>query len=86
MVEYPRALRIAHHIVYFHAADARSHVDAKIAEAVQLGDDAQADDWQKVRHFVDRLLDESPEPAPSPHHRRAPPRYRRTRADRHRAR
>jgi hypothetical protein len=53
---------------------------------VRLGDDAQADDWQKVRHFVDRLLDESPEPAPSPHHRRAPPRYRRTRADRHRAR
>jgi hypothetical protein len=83
MVEYPRALRIAHHVVYFHTVDARPYVDARIAEAERFGDDARAEDWQKVRHFVDRLLGR---PAPPPRHRRAPPRYCRARFDTHRAR
>ncbi|MEJ0069613.1 MAG: hypothetical protein WDO24_13750 [Pseudomonadota bacterium] len=81
MVEYPRALRIAHHVVYFHQGDAHAYVAGKIAEAVQTGKDSQAAEWRKVGHFVDRLLGEAPPAAPPPQarHRRASPRVRRVR-------
>jgi hypothetical protein len=78
MVPYPRALRIAHHIVYFHAADAQSYVNGKIAEAVGAGKPVQAAEWRKVAHFVDRLLDDTAMP-PAPVRSRPAPRYRRAR-------
>jgi hypothetical protein len=70
MVEYPRALRIAHHVVYFHAGDARTYVDGKIAEAEQANQERQAADWRKVGHFVDRLLGDAAMPSPVPPRRR----------------
>jgi hypothetical protein len=81
MVGYPRALRTAHHVVYVHPADARDYVAAKIAEALRAGHNAEAARWQKVGHFVERLLTVQPlavraEPARF----RRPPRYRRVRS------
>jgi len=82
MVGYPRALRRAYQVIFSHPGDARAYVADKIAEATRAGDDAQAVEWQKIGHFVDRLLEIVPEPGPSHHarRRRPPPRYRRVRA------
>jgi hypothetical protein len=81
MVEYPRALRIAHRVVYFHPGDARAFVAGKIADAEQADNQTHAAEWRKVAHFVERLLDESgvTEPAP-PGRRRFAFRPRRPRA------
>jgi hypothetical protein len=82
MVGYPRALRRAHEVILFHPGDARAFVADKIDEATRAGHDAQAVEWQKILHFVERLLDQAPpEPARShhPRRRRAAPRYRRVR-------
>jgi hypothetical protein len=78
MVKYPRALRIAHHVVYFHAADAPSYVNAKIAEADGAGQPDEASEWRKVGHFVDRLLGDAAVP-PAPVRPLRAPRYRRAR-------
>jgi hypothetical protein len=81
MVGYPRALRTAHHLVSSHPADARAYVARKIAAAVRAGHGAQAAEWHKVEHFVERLLEaRDPGPPEQPRHHRPPPRYRRVRA------
>jgi len=81
MVEYPRALRIAYRILYFHPADAQDYVAGKLAEAVHAANDEQAAEWRKVGHFVERLLGESALPqAPVPPRPHPPRRYRRLRA------
>jgi len=81
MVEYPRALRIAHRVVDCHPVDARAYVAGKIADAEQTAKHGQAAQWRKVLHFVDRLLAD-PVVAP-PAHRRHPARPHRARAPRH---
>jgi hypothetical protein len=58
MVEYPRALRVAHRVVYFHPGDAVVYVAGKIAEAEQANKPGQAAEWRRVAHFVGRLLDD----------------------------
>jgi hypothetical protein len=80
MVDYPRALRIAHQVAYFHPTDAQSYVANKIAEAVRTGKDTQAAEWRKVAHFVERLLGDEPAAPPPPARHRPPPRYRRVRS------
>jgi len=80
MAEYPRALRTAHHVVYFHQANARAFVAGKIAEAIQAKQDAQAAEWQKIGRFVERLLTivAGVQP-PAARQTRRPQRYRRVR-------
>ncbi len=81
MVGYPRALRRAYQVVCFHPDDARAFVAGKIAHAMRTGHEAQAAEWHKILHFVDRLLDDMPVPSrSSPVRPRRPPRYRRVRA------
>ena len=81
MVGYPRALRTAHHVVYVHPGDARAYVATKIAEAARAGHGAQAAQWQKVGHFVERLLANTGAPVRhEPVRPLRPPRYRRVRA------
>ena len=79
MTEYPRALRTAHHVVYFHSGDARAFVAGQIAAAVRKGDQTSVAEWRKVAHFVERLLVDTSEPiqpAHLPRARRSPSRYR----------
>jgi hypothetical protein len=82
MVGYPRALRRAYQVIFSHPGDARAFVADKIAAATRAGHDTQAVEWQKIGHFVDRLLDDLPERERSPHprRRRPPPRYSRIRS------
>jgi hypothetical protein len=81
MIGYPSALRRAHRVIFSHPGDARAFVAGKIAEATRAGHAAQAVEWQKIAHFVERLLDDLPARGHALHpRRRRPPRYRWVRA------